>query len=540
MTDPIGALPRGALTAVLVAASVLFVALRAPYWSVPLERDEGEYAYVAQRMLQGEVPYRDAFDQKPPGVFLVYAAAFVAFGESIESIHGMMHLFSAATALVLWLLVRRLAGDAASAFSVLAFAVMSTDSRIVATAANTEIFMLLPLSLCMLALVRALEDGRARWWLACGAFALGACWIKQVAAVNTVFVGLFAVGSLVRRRAGARRVLRAVALMLAGGAVVSLPLAAYFAWHGAWAEFVDAVFLHNLAYSQRMSWAAGCRNAWIALGHQAPSLAVFWILTLAAIVWPRAAPREIRILLAGWTVASLLGVSIGLYFRPHYFIQMLPPLAAAAGVAAGAVVGALPAQRALVRGAVVAAAIGVLGAPAVVANWATLTAGSPNAVSRRIYGLNPFPESLEIAKYIRRTSSPDDSIYVMGSEPQIFFYAERRSATRYIFFYPLMGAFPDAGQRQRELIREVQAANPRYVVVANLSTSLMANSNTDPYVFDETRRWLARHYRLEFVAIPQAGKREFDFIYGSGARAAMGDSDARAAPRAWVAVFRRS
>jgi hypothetical protein len=59
----------------------------------------------------------------------------------------------------------------------------------------------------------------------------------------------------------------------------------------------------------------------------------------------------------------------------------------------------------------------------VVANWATLTAGSPNAVSRRIYGLNPFPESLEIAKYIRRTSSPDDSVYVVGSEPQILFYA---------------------------------------------------------------------------------------------------------------------
>jgi hypothetical protein len=103
-----------------------------------------------------------------------------------------------------------------------------------------------------------------------------------------------------------------------------------------------------------------------------------------------------------------------------------------------------------------------------------------------------------------------------------------------------MGAFPDAGARQRELIREVQAAEPRYVVVANLSTSLMANSQTDPFVFDETRRWLARHYRLEFVALPRAGKREFDFIYGSDARGAMDGSQGQDPPRAWVAVYRRS
>ena len=56
----------GSLLRPFVVAAVVFVGVRAAYLDVPLERDEGEYAYIAQRALLGEVPYRDAFDQKPP------------------------------------------------------------------------------------------------------------------------------------------------------------------------------------------------------------------------------------------------------------------------------------------------------------------------------------------------------------------------------------------------------------------------------------------------------------------------------------------
>ena len=61
--------PRHAPIALVALAVLAFAALRTPLLAVPLERDEGEYAYIAQRMLAAELPYRDAFDQKPPGVF---------------------------------------------------------------------------------------------------------------------------------------------------------------------------------------------------------------------------------------------------------------------------------------------------------------------------------------------------------------------------------------------------------------------------------------------------------------------------------------
>jgi len=43
-------------------------------------RDQSIYALVAREMLDGKMPYRDAFDFKPPGIFVVYALTRALFG----------------------------------------------------------------------------------------------------------------------------------------------------------------------------------------------------------------------------------------------------------------------------------------------------------------------------------------------------------------------------------------------------------------------------------------------------------------------------
>src|SRR5918993_3559206 len=65
---PVRMPPR--LPAALVAALLL---LRLPSLVQPMGADQGLYAYVGERILQGELAYRDAWDQKPPGIHYVYA-----------------------------------------------------------------------------------------------------------------------------------------------------------------------------------------------------------------------------------------------------------------------------------------------------------------------------------------------------------------------------------------------------------------------------------------------------------------------------------
>ena len=535
---------RRGRTWILIAALVAFAVLRAPFLSLPLDRDEGGYAYIAWRMLEGEAPYRDVFDQKPPGIYVAYIGAFALFGRSAGALHVFMHLWSAGTAVLLFFWLRRLlSGDLAAAFGVLVFSVASVDPALGANSANTEIFMLLPMVASLLCLERGIADRGARWWLGCGALAAGACCFKQVAATHALFVVLVAAASVPPGAAAERlrEALRRCGWIAVGALGLLAPVVAALAAAGAWESFLDATLLHNLAYSQGKSAAEGLASLRYALDEQAPSFSVLWLLGLGALLWPRLAGRRAWGILVGWLVASLAGVAVGLYFRPHYFIQALPALAGLCGVALAAA-----ARRLLARSGPrlawggIAALVALVIVPPVVANRGTLFAGSPEAISRRIYGLNPFPEAVQIARYVARTSEPDESVYVVGSEAQIFFYAERPSATRYIYFYPLTGRYPDAAERQREAIREVEASRPRYVVWVNVPTSLLSAEGSDPYIFEATNALLRREYGLEFVVRLDERLENYEFVYGSEALRWVVDARTDLQGLPWLAVYRRA
>src|SRR5436853_6134235 len=69
----------------------LVVAIRIRLLAIPLERDEGEYAYAGQLMLEGIPPYHLAYNMKFPGVYVAYAAIMAVFCLFIAGCHiGML------------------------------------------------------------------------------------------------------------------------------------------------------------------------------------------------------------------------------------------------------------------------------------------------------------------------------------------------------------------------------------------------------------------------------------------------------------------
>src|ERR1051326_3081130 len=72
----------------IVACTILLVfAIRARLRQMPLERDEGEYAYAGQLILHGVPPYKDAYNMKLPGTYAAYALIMAVFGQSASGIH---------------------------------------------------------------------------------------------------------------------------------------------------------------------------------------------------------------------------------------------------------------------------------------------------------------------------------------------------------------------------------------------------------------------------------------------------------------------
>src|SRR5262245_30837278 len=161
-----------ALALLLIAA--FSIVLRARLAPIPLERDEGEYAYIAQRWLAGDIPYRDAFDQKPPGVFLVYAGLFALVGDSIEAIHWLGHASLLGALGFLYLIGRLLFSHTVGWVAALAGVVFVMDSSVLGNASNTEVFAILPLTAGMyFALVAA--GGGGLWHSLGNSLGAGIC-----------------------------------------------------------------------------------------------------------------------------------------------------------------------------------------------------------------------------------------------------------------------------------------------------------------------------------------------------------------------------
>ncbi|MDD5628182.1 MAG: glycosyltransferase family 39 protein [Elusimicrobia bacterium] len=470
----------------LAAVLLLGLGLRAPIAGIFLERDEGEYAYIAQRWLRGEVPYRDSFDQKPPGVFLAYAGIERFSSGSPAAIHWGAQLYTLLTLCVVFLIGRRLFGwEVGCAAGALA-AFMTVDHGLLGNSANCELFMLLPLAAAFLAALLAAERGSWRWAMASGACAGASLLFKQVAATDAVFYLAFLLCA-----PGVSRKARAAAAFAAGAAAVWVPVLVYFAAHGAWAQFFDCVVGYNLSYAGGIPLSDYLRNFWGTFSRTLPGLLPVYLLALAGCVW-QAGPASPWIM--GWVACSFLGACVGGYFRAHYYLQCVPALAVLAGSGlCGLPQGWRPPRWAAAAAAAAAVLFGVLSSP-----W-YYGPGSAVAKCRRLYQDNPFPEATGVAHVIAERTTEQDRVFVFGSEPEILYYAGRRSATRYIFVYPLLTAAPDAAARQKEAMDEVRAARPKTIVTVFGRKSFLPSSASPMGIFGEVKSLLKGYHILAVV-----------------------------------------
>lgn len=529
--------PWLALGLLVVAASIL----RSTLLEVPLERDEGEYAYFGQLLLQGIPPWERAYNMKLPGIYVAYAGVLALFGQTTAGIHAGLASVSALSAVLLFLLVRRLidpwTGVVAAGFLLL----LELGEPVQGLFANAEHFVL-PWALLGLWLIARATDPddarmpdrtRTRDRIA-GGLALGLAFLtKQHGAFFVLAGGVTVVlyawrgpdGGWSPASRGGEGLLDTVRRVLVQGASYSLAALLPFglacgalAIAGVFPRFWFWTFTYARVYAGQSTLAEGWPKLIARMGEllmAAPIVAGLAAVGLGALfLWSRARRR------LDWTLPfvllSPLAVMPGFLFRPHYFVLLLPALALLAGLGARSVAEAVRRVTALrlaegfaerlgpaVAGLVVIAAL----AQGLHRQRVVLFELTPTEIARRHYGPNPFPESEAIAEWIRRDTRPEDTIVVLGSEPQIYFHARRLAATGYVYAYGPMEPHRHAEAMQREMIREIEASAPAYVVWMDCRLSWLPRRHSPRRILRWARRYLADH---EFVArfeITRAGSR---------------------------------
>jgi hypothetical protein len=483
----------------LIMLVVLFVAVvRIRLLEIPLERDEGEYAYAGQLMLQGIPPYQMAFNMKFPGTYGAYALIMAVFGQTIAGIHLGFMVVNAGTIVLIYLLGKRLftttAGVAASA----AYALLSVSAGVLGTQAHATHFVMVAALGGTLLLLRATDTGRSSMLLWSGLLFGVAVLMKQHGALFVVFGGANLMWDhWTRQRAGWLLLLRKLTLFFCGVAA-PLALTGFALWRtGVFEKFWFWTVTYAREYVLQISFSDGIavfRSVFPRV--VGPNLAI-WMVALAgfALIWWKDQEHPRAVFVTGFLVFSFLALCPGFYFREHYFVLILPAVALLAGAAVSSARRIWPGGSLLLSGLYGAALVF-----SVVRQQEFLFQMSPFEVSRSIYGENPFPEAVQVADYIRAHSAKDSRIAVLGSEPEIPFYADRHSATGYIYMYGLMESQPYALTMQNELIRDLETSRPDYVVFVTTSVSWLRRPTSPSRIFDWWAAYAPQHYKAVGVA----------------------------------------
>ncbi len=459
-----------------VLAVIIFTgAIRLRMAETPLERDEGEYAYTGQLMLQGVPPYQGSYFMKLPGTHAMYALGMAIFGQTRAGIHRWLLLVNAATIVLVFLLSRKLADPVAGLIACAAYAVMSLSPCVLGPIAHATQFVVLFATAGIFVLCSAIASRKAFVYFCSGLLFGLAVLMKQPGAFFAVFGGLVIVWSEWRVRP-----LRWSALIIRGalyscGVVVPYALTCLILWRaGVFERFWFWTVTCVRAYGTALPLAQGLKNLGDYFLQNPDSSMVLWFLAVAGIIciWKDREAPAARVIIPGLLILSLAAVGQGMYFRPHYFIMLLPALALALGVGASSmrrlILNAKP-DSPLAGMPVKYMAVALLAV--ILGQSRFFFAMSPNEISRRLYPGESFVESVEIADYIKAHSVAGDQIAIVGSEPQICFNTGRRSASSYIYTYDMMDIGPFAVQFQQEMIRQIEAARPQFLLYVNLQNS---------------------------------------------------------------------
>lgn len=489
----------------LVLAVVVSVRIR--LLSVPLERDEGEFAYMGQLLLKGIPPFTHAYTMKLPGVSVAYALFLFLFGQTPAAIHLGLLIVNGASIFLVYLLAGRLLDRNAARLSCASYAVMSLSTGVLGLFAHATHFAVLFSLAGFLVLLRSLDSRRTAPLIISGLCFGLAVTMKQHAAVLAFFALAYYGWRAGRDSPGDKRsAVVGSSLLLLGTVVPYVLLLIWVARTGTFNEFwfwtVQYAREYASGHSLGQTFLSGLESFVSTFSDVVAAQPLLWLLAMGGggLLCTRHGRCADKVFVFGLLLFSFLSICPGLVFRSHYFVLILPAAAIligaavhSAGVFLSSPTGA--GYRQFIPHALVMIAIS-FGIFHEREHFFTLT---PLEVSRATHGHNPFSEALQVARYLKDHTTPSDRIAVLGSEPEIYFYADRLSATGYIYMYGLMEDQPHAERMQRQMIREIEQARPKYIVAVNVDFSWLVRPASQRVVLDWGERYVRDLYDVAGV-----------------------------------------
>jgi 4-amino-4-deoxy-L-arabinose transferase-like glycosyltransferase len=512
----------------------LMTVIALPVLTYPMGRDQGMYANIARAILNGGLPYKDAWDIKPPAIYYLYALDIAAFGRGSAALRAIDLVSVPFTLIGLYWLGKRLINRRAAVLAIVLFTVFYFTETF-ATLTQSDSVATLPMTLAVVCVVQTGDSPRASrrallWSAGAGALCAATLWFKQYYALFVIVVVIYHIR--VRRGIPYKE---ALAFALGGLPVGVIPLV-YFASNGvlqemlyvaqgtaaynaqAFASVPDFIAqMSNYVLFRWWQWGSlialaalrpflrGTNNQLSAISYQLSATSPHnSVLSPDLSVLPSSLITHNSLLLF-WLLAGLGFVIIQAKGFDTHWMPMLPPLALIAA-------DSLDRLLQIIAARLPARATAPLHAAAALVVIAILLRGMwlpalPYLLGRETlhdYYLNfqandlKPAESLEVIDYLRQHEPPGDTLFIWGFRPEVYYLADLKPATRFLAHFPLVSpGYPP--EWKKEAVDTLWAALPPYVLVLQADyMPWVTGSHEDSHQllveYTDLSNWLAYNY----------------------------------------------
>jgi len=470
----------------------------------PFGRDQGIYSYGGWRMLYGEIPYKDFWDFKPPLIFPIYSLAIAVFGHNMWGIRLFDLIIQTITALLCgWLALLLFNKRSVFFIASLIYGLIYFAEDYWHTAQSDGFATIFVLA--ALAIVLRWNKNFLSFFLS-GLLIGLAFWLKY----SLVIFGLPIVLAIWLK--GDFNIKKIFKLGIAWALGLSITVATgllYFRLTGSWNDFVLTEFELAKRYSTitplyvNLHKALGDFSSFKWPEHGGPLL---WTLALLGFLFASKKDAIFNLILAA---LSSLHIAIQGKLFPYHFWPLVGVMAPIAAFGLVKIWEFLYGKNR--TGIAVVLLLVLLLALRPIKQNADHDVRLANVILNKTSLLKTYFEqggqwgedfcfmvSWQAAQFLKDNVKPDESFYIWGFEPIIYYLAERKCPSRFIYNVPLFGAL-EVDSFRGELMSALNSHMPKYIIVVSGDSmgsvrGVPEDSNEGLLKFPELKDFIEENY----------------------------------------------
>jgi 4-amino-4-deoxy-L-arabinose transferase-like glycosyltransferase len=488
VVPPTRAARASVVVSLLAAAVIAIFFVRLAGVVEPIGPDQGVYLTIVWGLRRGLRLYRDLWEQKPPGIYLIYRLGLSVFGERMATAFWLDYAASALTTLVLFDLGRRLVSLKFGALvaAIYAFASLPPVRYPLGgflERSVTEPFIVVFAAAAAWSAAMAISRDGKRWPCAAGLLIGMAAVFKQTALIYWPAFTIWTWLSTDVRRA------RRFAIYSGIGAAIAPILAVVWLWsQGVLQDAYVATIEYNMAYlAVGGQTTAGTLDKFAHEVWRRMKTDEVWALgtlsaTIAVYAWWRRRTTAPRVASLGalWLAATLIATAAnGPRTFSQYFIPSLLPLSLCSAWLVREALAWNGARRIAAFAGIAALTMLMLTRSGSLGRGISMTTWDAQHLfgrtDREAY-LQRFQSKSSrafsamynerLAAYIRTRTAPDERIFVFGMSAGTYFLSGRLPATKFLWAYPAVSNMIDRPDfRVETLANELARIAPRYIVL---------------------------------------------------------------------------